>query len=55
VLFREGVVTGSGPFTLVLWRTDEGWRIVHDQSASDPPDDPAADEDSTSRADGSSG
>lgn len=37
VLFREGAVTGSGPFTLVLWRTDEGWRIVHDQSASDPP------------------
>ena len=55
VLFREGVVTGSGPFTLVLWRTDEGWRIVHDQSASDPPDGPAAEEDSTSRADGSSG
>ncbi len=51
VLFREGNVTGSGPFTLVLWRTDEGWRIVHDQSASDPP----AEEDSTSRADGSSG
>ena len=37
VLFREGRVTSSGPFTLVLWRTDEGWRIVHDQSASDPP------------------
>ncbi len=69
VLFREGEVTGSGPFTLVLWRTDEGWRIVHDQSASDPPveeetegpvgngeaDGVAADEDSTSRAGGSSG
>lgn len=60
VLFREGAVTGSGPFTLVLWRTDEGWRIVHDQSASDPPaeeetETPSAGEDSTSRAGGSSG
>jgi uncharacterized protein (TIGR02246 family) len=59
VLFREGNVTGSGPFTIVLWRTDEGWRIVHDQSASDPPveeetEGPAAEEDSTSGADGSS-
>lgn len=51
VLFREGDVTGSGPFTLVLWRTEEGWRIVHDQSASDPP----AEEDSPPRSDGSSG
>lgn len=32
-LFREGRVTSSGPFTLVLWRTAEGWKIVHDQSA----------------------
>jgi beta-aspartyl-peptidase (threonine type) len=60
VLFREGSVTGSGPFTLVLWRTDEGWRIVHDQSASDPPaeeetEGPAAEEDSTSRAYGPPG
>lgn len=37
VLFRDGRVTASGPFTLVLWRTEDGWRIVHDQSASDPP------------------
>ncbi len=37
VLFREGRTTASGPFTLVLWRSEEGWRIVHDQSASDPP------------------
>lgn len=36
-LFHAGRVTGSGPFTLVLWRTDSGWKIVHDQSASDPP------------------
>ncbi|MEJ2320337.1 MAG: DUF4440 domain-containing protein [Gemmatimonadales bacterium] len=60
VLFREGAVTGSGPFTLVLWRTDQGWKIVHDQSASDPlaeeeTEAPSVDEDSTSRADGSAG
>lgn len=39
VLFRGGRTTASGPFTLVLWRSDEGWRIVHDQSGSDPPPD----------------
>lgn len=60
VLFRQGEVTGSGPFTLVLWRSDEGWRIVHDQSASDPPAEEgtaseAGEADSTGRADTSSG
>ena len=41
VLHRGGEVTGSGPFTLVLEHTGEGWRIVHDHSSSDPetPDD----------------
>jgi ketosteroid isomerase-like protein len=37
-------VTGSGPFTLVLRRTEDEWRIVHDQSASDPPQEEASSE-----------
>ena len=37
VLFRDGRVSETGPFTLVLRRTDEGWKILHDQSAADPP------------------
>lgn len=37
VLHREDRITGSGPFTLVLRRTDGGWRILHDHSSSDVP------------------
>ena len=37
VLHRDGVVTGSGPFTIVLRRTGTGWQIIHDHSSSDPP------------------
>ncbi len=44
VLHRGGQVTGSGPFTLVLRRTEDEWKIVHDQSASDPPEDEALSE-----------
>lgn len=44
VLHRGGQVTGSGPFTLVLWRTEDEWKIVHDQSASDPPEEEASSE-----------
>ncbi len=44
VLYRGGQVTGSGPFTLVLRRTEDEWRIVHDQSASDPPQEEASSE-----------
>lgn len=36
VLHDTTGVTGSGPFTLVLQRIDEGWRIVHDHSSSWP-------------------
>ena len=36
VLHRDGVVTGSGPFTLVLRRTGAAWQIIHDHSSSDP-------------------
>ncbi|MFV1988879.1 MAG: DUF4440 domain-containing protein [Gemmatimonadota bacterium] len=36
VLTRDGEVTSTGPFTLVLMRAEGTWRIVHDQSAADP-------------------
>lgn len=36
VLRREDTVTSSGPFTLVMERRPEGWRILHDHSSSDP-------------------
>ncbi len=36
ILHEGGEVTGSGPFTLVLQQTGEGWKIVHDHSSSDP-------------------
>lgn len=36
VLHEGGEVTGSGPFTLVLSRVGDEWRIVHDHSSSDP-------------------
>lgn len=40
VLFREGVITSTGPFTLVLMRVEGAWKIIHDQSAADPPPEP---------------
>ncbi len=36
VLTREGEITSTGPFTLVMMRVEGAWRIVHDQSAADP-------------------
>ena len=33
VLEREGTVTSTGPFTLVLLNVEGAWLIVHDQSA----------------------
>lgn len=36
ILRRNGTVTGSGPFTLVLRHTSAGWKIIHDHSSSDP-------------------
>jgi ketosteroid isomerase-like protein len=35
-LEREGKVTASGPFTLVMERRAQGWKILHDHSSSDP-------------------
>ncbi len=37
VLHRGGETTSTGPFTLVLMSVEGAWRIVHDQSAADPP------------------
>lgn len=36
VLFRGGVTTSSGPFTLVMHRQPDGWKILHDHTSSDP-------------------
>jgi beta-aspartyl-peptidase (threonine type) len=36
ILERNGATTSSGPFTLVMERRPEGWRILHDHTSSDP-------------------
>jgi beta-aspartyl-peptidase (threonine type) len=36
ILERNGTATSSGPFTLVMERRPNGWRILHDHSSSDP-------------------
>ena len=36
VLTRGGLVTASGPFTLVMEQRPAGWRILHDHTSSDP-------------------
>lgn len=36
ILQRGGVITASGPFTLIMERRPEGWKILHDHSSSDP-------------------
>ncbi|HXI21838.1 MAG TPA: nuclear transport factor 2 family protein [Gemmatimonadales bacterium] len=35
VLFRDGQTTASGPFTLIMERRTDGWKILHDHSSSD--------------------
>jgi uncharacterized protein (TIGR02246 family) len=35
VLYRNGTTTASGPFTLLMQRRPEGWKILHDHSSSD--------------------
>ena len=35
-LTRGDSVVASGPFTLVLRNTEQGWKIVHDHTSSDP-------------------
>jgi beta-aspartyl-peptidase (threonine type) len=36
VLYRDGATTSSGPFTLVMQRQPDGWKILHDHTSSDP-------------------
>lgn len=36
ILQRGSEVTASGPFTLVMKRRPDGWKILHDHSSSDP-------------------
>jgi ketosteroid isomerase-like protein len=36
ILQRKNEVSASGPFTLVMERRPEGWKILHDHSSSDP-------------------
>ena len=36
ILQRETEITASGPFTLVMERRPQGWKILHDHSSSDP-------------------
>ena len=35
ILARGDSTTASGPFTLVMERRPEGWRIIHDHTSSD--------------------
>lgn len=36
VLAKDGATVSSGPFTLVMQRQTNGWKIVHDHTSSDP-------------------
>jgi beta-aspartyl-peptidase (threonine type) len=36
MLHRGDSVTASGPFTLVMERRPDGWKILHDHTSSDP-------------------
>lgn len=35
ILQRQNEISASGPFTLVMERRPEGWKILHDHSSSD--------------------
>ncbi|MFN8652069.1 MAG: hypothetical protein U0133_09230 [Gemmatimonadales bacterium] len=35
VLYRNGQITSSGPFSLVVAQRRDGWRIVHEHTSSD--------------------
>ena len=36
ILFRNDTITASGPFTLVMAKRANGWKILHDHTSSDP-------------------
>ncbi|MEO8199543.1 MAG: nuclear transport factor 2 family protein [Gemmatimonadota bacterium] len=35
ILYRNGEISASGPFTLLMQHRPEGWKILHDHSSSD--------------------
>jgi ketosteroid isomerase-like protein len=35
ILFRNRQTTASGPFTLIMERRSDGWKILHDHTSSD--------------------
>lgn len=35
ILYRNGQTTSSGPFTLVMERRTDGWKILHDHTSTD--------------------
>jgi uncharacterized protein (TIGR02246 family) len=35
ILYRNGITTASGPFTLLMQRRPEGWKIIHDHTSRD--------------------
>jgi ketosteroid isomerase-like protein len=35
VLYRNGETIASGPFTLVMERRPDGWKILHDHTSPD--------------------
>jgi uncharacterized protein (TIGR02246 family) len=35
ILYRGGQTASSGPFTLVMERRPDGWKILHDHTSSD--------------------
>lgn len=36
VLYRDGVTTSSGPFSVVMYEGTDGWKIILDHTSSDP-------------------
>ncbi|MBP2647942.1 MAG: L-asparaginase [Gemmatimonadetes bacterium] len=36
VLYRDGVTTSSGPFSVVMQEGTDGWKIILDHTSSDP-------------------
>ena len=36
VLYRNGVTTSSGPFSVVMQEGSDGWKIILDHTSSDP-------------------
>jgi ketosteroid isomerase-like protein len=35
ILYRGGITTASGPFTVLMQHLPEGWKIIHDHTSND--------------------